>query len=102
MRVILLLSAAALSACASNPGVAPMGTDRYMVSRQGASGVSSQSQVHADTLREADAHCVSRGRSLDVLSTRQAKPPYIFGNFPRSEVEFRCVQASVAPTGGNQ
>jgi len=90
--MILLLAAAALSACASNPGVAPMGGDRYVVSRQAATGLSSQSQVHADTLREADAFCESKGRSLDVVTTHQAKPPYIFGNFPRSEVEFRCVQ----------
>jgi hypothetical protein len=90
-RIVWGTFIAALSACASNPGVAPMGGDRYSVSRQGATGASSQSQIHADTLREADAFCSAKGQQMEVITTRQAKPPYIFGNFPRSEVDFRCM-----------
>lgn len=92
MRIALVAALAALSACAVNPGVSPMGGDRYHVSRQGATGASSIATLQAETLREADAFCVSTNRSLEVLNTKQTKPPYLFGNFPRAEVEFRCLK----------
>lgn len=93
MRLLAAVTTAALlSACSSTPGVAPMGGDRYSVSRQGATGLSSQSQIHTDALREADAYCRDKGQEMEVLNTKQARPPYLAGNFPRSEIEFRCLK----------
>lgn len=37
-RSVIGLALAALAGCASNPGVAPLGNDTYVVSRQAATG----------------------------------------------------------------
>jgi hypothetical protein len=89
----LLLSfyAVVLSGCASNPGVAPLGGDRYVVSRQAATGFTGIGSLQAEALREAEAYCDNRQRALQVIGTKESRPPYVLGNFPRSEVEFRCV-----------
>ena len=44
-------------------------------------------------LREANQHCASQQKLLKVLKTTEAQPPYIFGNFPKAEVEFMCLPA---------
>jgi hypothetical protein len=30
-------------------------------------------------------------RSVSVLETIDAKPPYILGNFPKTEIRFKCI-----------
>jgi len=86
--VVLLLSLA--GGCASNSGVVPAGTDRFMISKQAATGFSGLGDMKAEALREADAHCRLKSRGMQVVSTNESKPPYIFGNFPRVEVIFTC------------
>jgi len=73
-----------LTACASNPVVAPLGGDRYFVSHQAATGFSGIGTLQAEVLREADAFCDSKQKRLEVVSTKESKPPYVLGNFPRS------------------
>lgn len=84
------LSALFLCACASNPGVVPMGGNSFHVAREAATGFSGTTALKADALREADAYCTKKGQSMAVTSTKESKPPYLFGNYPRAEVEFRC------------
>jgi hypothetical protein len=78
--------------CASNSGVVPMGSDKYMVSRQAATGFSGLGTLKADALREADQYCGARGKSLIVDNTTESQPPYLLGNFPRAEVQFHCAE----------
>lgn len=85
-----------VAGCASNSGVAPLGNGEYVVSRQAATGFSGIGDLEAKTLREADAYCSSKGMTMTAMNTNESKPPYIFGNFPRVEVRFRCVP-SVSP-----
>lgn len=77
--------------CASSSGVVPIGPDTYMVSRQAATGFSGMGTLKADAFKEADTFCKSEGKVLQVVRTQDAQPPFIFGNFPKTEVEFMCL-----------
>jgi hypothetical protein len=33
------------------------------------------------------------GKTVEVVNVKEAHPPYLATNFPRAEVEFRCVGA---------
>jgi hypothetical protein len=90
-KVLLLVPFLFLAGCASNSGVVPIGKDTYMVSRQAASGFPGSGNLKADALREANQYCASLNKSLQVVSTQEAQPPYILGNFPKAEVQFMCV-----------
>jgi hypothetical protein len=93
MRVLSFAVFALLAACASNSGVVPMGAGTFMVSRQAATGFSGPGNLKAQALQEANQHCAAQNKELEVLDTTEAKPPFIFGNYPRVEVQFRCVGA---------
>jgi hypothetical protein len=85
---------AILGGCAANSGVVSLGADRFMVSRQAATGFSGLGTLKADALREAEQYCAKNSEAVYVLNTRESKPPYVLGNFPRAEVEFMCLDAS--------
>ena len=80
-----------LSGCAANSGVVRVGADTYFVSRQAATGFSGSGTLKADALREAAAHCETLKKVLKVVSTTEAKPPFVLGNFPKAEVTFMCL-----------
>jgi hypothetical protein len=77
--------------CASNSGVVAIGADTYMVSRQAATGFSGSGTLKADAVREANEYCMHKNKIAKVLKSTEARPPYIFGNFPKAEIEFMCV-----------
>jgi len=89
---ILIAFSAALASCASNPGVAPAGPDTYIVSRQAATGFTGLGGLKEDALREANGYCVARKREMIVVNSTESQPPYVLGNFPRVEVQFKCVE----------
>jgi len=90
MKYILIFSVV-LFGCASNSGIVPMGNDTYMVSRQAASGFSGMGTLKADAMKEAYQQCQKTGKSVDVIEAIDTKPPYIFGNFPKTEIRFKCI-----------
>lgn len=77
--------------CASNSGVVPMGQDSYFVSRQAATGFGGAGTLKAEVLREAGQHCTTLNKSIQVVSLTEAKPPFIAGNFPKADLQFRCI-----------
>ena len=91
MKYVLITFVLILSGCASNSGVVPMGNDTYMVSRQAASGFSGMGILKADAMREAYQQCQLTGKRVEVVEAIDAEPPYILGNFPRTEIRFKCV-----------
>lgn len=95
----LCLAAVVLSvfACASNPGVVRLGPDRLLVTRQAASGFTGMGALEAKAVQEATAYCSTQSKTAQVLATRESEPPYVFGNFPRVEVEFTCVASEATP-----
>lgn len=91
-----VLVAATLAGCASNTGIIPIGTDTYMVSRQAATGFSGSGSLKAEAFQEANAYCAAQGKSLQVVSTQEAQPPFLLGNYPKAEVQFMCLKAGDA------
>ena len=79
-----------LASCAYNSGVAPIGPSEYEVSRQ-ATGLSGIGDLPEETYREANRFCLKQHKVVQVVKTTQTHPPYIFGNFPRVDVQFVCV-----------
>ena len=90
--ILLGLLVLGLSGCASNSGVVPIGTDTFVVSRQAATGFSGMGTLKADAMAEAYAECQRTARTVDVIEEKASDPPYIFGNFPRVEITFRCLE----------
>jgi hypothetical protein len=76
--------------CASNSGVVSMGKDSYFISRQAATGFSGLGTLKAETLTEAGSFCGSKGKEVEVISITEAQPPFIFGNFPKADLQFKC------------
>jgi hypothetical protein len=65
-----------------------------MVSRQAATGFSGSGTLKAEALQEASQYCANQNKLLQVINIIEAKPPYIFTNFPKAEVQFRCLDAN--------
>lgn len=92
MKKTLLLVALILSGCATNnSGVISTGADTYFVSRQAGSALRGMANLKAEAIGEASAFCGSKGKSLQVLSQKDAEPPFILGNYPKTELQFKCV-----------
>ena len=68
-----------------------MGGDTYFVSRQAATGFSGSSDLKAEALREANQQCAALRKTLEVVEMKEAQPPFILGNYPKAEVQFKCV-----------
>ena len=85
-----------LGGCASNSGVVLIGPDTFMVSRQAATGFGGLGTLRADAFREAGAYCVSQRKTLRVINTSQSSGPYIYGNYPRADIEFMCLETGDA------
>lgn len=94
MKRILVSSIIALAGCAINTGVVPIGQDTFMVSRQAATGFSGLGDLKGEAFREANQYCLDQRKSVQVLHTSESSPPYIFGNFPKAVVQFRCLDAN--------
>jgi hypothetical protein len=86
-----LLIAAFVAGCASDTGVTPLGQGNYSIAKQQATGFPGLGNLKSDALKEAEQKCLSEGRELFVVRTTETQPPYLLGNYPRAEIEFRCV-----------
>ena len=81
-----------LIGCASSSGVVPIGPDTFLISRQAGSGFTGLGSLKADAFGEASRFCVSQNKYIRVVNTTESSPPYLFGNFPRAEVQFMCLE----------
>jgi hypothetical protein len=89
MRVATLLLAV-LAGCASHSQLAPMGDGRFLLSKQASTGFPGLGNMKAELMQQAHDHCTGAGRQYELLSSTETQPPYMFGNYPRSEITFRC------------
>jgi len=92
----ILLTMVLVAGCASNSGIVPIGADTYMVSRQAATGFSGSGTLKAEAFAEANRYCASQKKTLQIVNTSEATPPFILGNFPKAEVQFMCLDAGDA------
>jgi len=93
-KLKIMLGAALIGGCAQNSGVINYGDNQYMVSRQAATGFSGMGNLKAEALQEAMVQCKKESKEVQVTKEIDAKPPYIFGNFPRTELHFKCVDST--------
>lgn len=90
-NLVVVLVALGSVGCASNTGVVPAGGDTYLIAKQAATGFPGLGNLKGEALQEANQYCVRDGKSMEVVNTSETKPPYLLGNYPRAEVQFRCV-----------
>jgi hypothetical protein len=62
-----------------------------MVSKQAATGFPGLGTLKAEVIKEASAYCANQGKTIKINSAEESKPPFVLGNYPRSEVQFSCV-----------
>jgi len=79
-----------VAGCASQTGVVPNGQGGYMIAKQAATGFPGLGNLKAEALQEANQYCVSKGAELFITNSKETQPPYVLGNYPRAEIEFRC------------
>ena len=90
MKKLIVCMAVALSGCASNSGVVSMGSDTFFVSRQAATGFSGAASLKGEVLQEASQYCQAMRKTMEVVTLTEAQPPFILGNYPKAEVQFKC------------
>lgn len=91
MKVLAFVLLVTVAGCAANSGVVAMGAETYFVSRQGATGFSGASTLKAEALQEANQYCQMQRKTMEVVNMSEAQPPFILGNYPKAEVQFRCL-----------
>ena len=83
-----------LIGCASTTtGVVPMGRDTYMIAKEQGSGFPGLGTMKGEIITEAVQFCAKQGKEFQITSTKETQPPFILGNYPRSEIEFMCLNA---------
>ena len=90
----LFAGGALLCGCAANSGVISTGQNTFVVSRQAATGFSGSGNLKAEALSEASQYCTNQQKSVSVVNVREAQPPFLWGNFPKAEVQFTCWDAT--------
>lgn len=90
-RVILAVVALA-GGCASHTGVVPMGRDTFMIAKQQATGFPGLGNMKAEIIAEGARHCAAMSKEFQIVSTQETQPPYVLGNYPRSEITFMCLE----------
>jgi hypothetical protein len=93
--IAILIVTAAVAGCASNTGVVPNGQGGYLIAKQAATGFPGLGNLKAEALQEANQQCQSEGREVSLTRATETQPPYMLGNYPRAEIEFRCVAKQV-------
>lgn len=84
-----------LAGCGSTTGVVALpGTDMYRIYKRGATGFIGSDSITADITLQASRFCAEHGKMLQVVNTLTGHSPYMFGNYPKAEVQFRCVAAT--------
>lgn len=91
MKKIILTLTIMLAGCASHTGIVQIGKDTYMVAKQQATGFPGLGNMKAELITEAAQYCMLQGKTLQLVNTTETQPPYVLGNYPRSEVHFMCL-----------
>ena len=80
-----------LSGCASNTGVVAIGENSYMLAKQQSTGFPGLGNMKAEIITEGRMFCSSQSKEFQLVSSSETQPPYVFGNYPRAEIQFLCV-----------
>ncbi|MBW3507912.1 hypothetical protein [Janthinobacterium sp. NKUCC06_STL] len=86
-----MLGMIVLSGCANNSGIFSMGPATYFVLKQAATGFSGMGSLKAEAIGEAGQFCNSKGKTAQIIMPKDSEPPFILGDFPKTEITFRCL-----------
>ena len=86
-----LLGLLSLSGCGTTSGIVNSGGNTFVITKQQPTGFHGLGNITTEIITEATAYCASNAKDTKIISTKESQPPYILGNFPRSEVRFSCV-----------
>ncbi len=78
------------------------GNPTFRVFVQGATGFVSMQSVREDAEQRATAFCDRKGKAMESLTETTSTPPYVFGNFPRIEIVFDCIDKAGAVSGDDK
>ena len=81
-----------LAGCAAHSGVVKIGDDTYKIYRRAATGMASGTAIREQIGLEANEFCIGQGKVSKVLKIGGSHPPYILGNFPKAEIQFKCLK----------
>jgi len=73
-----------------------LGAEIYRVFQQGSTGFVSIQSLRSETEEMATRSCDRKGKSMRGITETAAKPPFMFGNFPRVELVLECADKAVA------
>ncbi len=90
LLVILIFISIAVIGCAEKSGVYPSGDNSFSISNQASTGFSGMQDIRAEAYRQASDYCKSLHKDFSVIEADETKPPYVFGNYPRINLKFRC------------
>jgi hypothetical protein len=80
------------TACASHTGVIQLSSETFMISKQQATGFPGLGNMKAELIAEGRLFCKNKNTEFKLIDTKETQPPYILGNYPRSEIMFNCVK----------
>jgi len=75
--------------CSTTSNIVPIGKDTFLISKEQATGFQGLGTMKADIIGEANKYCSSQGKVMEIVSTSDSQPPFVLGNYPRSEINFR-------------
>lgn len=89
--IVTALLVISVAGCASHTGIVSIGKDTYMIAKQQATGFPGLGNMKAEIIGEGSAFCRSKNKEFQIVNTSETQPPYILGNYPRSEITFMCI-----------
>jgi hypothetical protein len=90
--IAITITSLFLVGCPSYTGIIKIANDSYMVAKQQATGFPGLGNMRAEIITDAKNYCNDFGKELNITNIKETQPPYIFGNYPRSEIQFTCSQ----------
>jgi hypothetical protein len=91
-KLALLTIPFVIVSCASHTGIVKIGQETYMIAKQQGTGFPGLGNMKAEIISEGVKYCDSKGLEFQIISTNETAPPYILGNYPRSEIQFMCLR----------
>jgi hypothetical protein len=94
---MLVVAAALMAGCASRSSVMPMGQGDFTITKEASSGFFGTATLKVDALQEANEYCTTFGKNVQVTNITETKPPYVLSNYPRVDLQFKCVNRLFEP-----
>ena len=64
-----------------------------MIAKQQATGFPGLGNMKAEIIAEGSKYCSEQGKEFQIVNSQETQPPYVLGNYPRSEIQFMCLAA---------